>query len=335
VSMGGMTTPRVPRVPLGPPTSLLRVYEPLVAFGDQEGALAERARRPPTRDEADREERAASWHRVVRGHAATMDEVDVVRFRVVEGTVVACPAQVRLRCAAAMREAGRMLPAPIVAAALGGHHRPDPKPPTTSRPSETEPGTLHVRRRPRQYEVDAEHASASVTDQRLRTLVAGWEIPWAWLALVTETDKGPGDEPVYLVPMAKARTRAARALRAMRQVGGDVELLDEVEEVGRWLEDFPPRSWVELDLRDIARVLAADAADAADAAGAAGAGGASSTDASGAGRASANRRALDLGVEDVALGLESIAAGDATAVAAAYRRLVARRRRLLVLARAS
>ncbi|MFN8075758.1 MAG: hypothetical protein U0Q15_10100 [Kineosporiaceae bacterium] len=311
-----MTTPRVPP---GPPTSTLRVYEPLAAFGPEAKQLAALARRPLSREEADLAEREASWRRVVRGAGGQADDLDVVRFRVVDGAVLACPAQVRLRCAAAAREAVRVLPAPVVAAALGeGGDAATPAQDSggADQPLPRRPGPPQAPLRPglRPYvpEGDDLPTGAPAEDLRLRTLVAAWELPWAWLALVEEGERGPGPEPVYLVSMSKARTRAARARKAVREAAGEIDLLHDVEEVGRWLEDFHPRSWVELDLRDVARVLAADRARNGEAV-----------------------DAEDLGVEDVAMGLASLAEGDPTAVAAAYRRLMGRWQRLQALARAS
>jgi len=36
---------------------------------------------------------------------------------------------------------------------------------------------------------------------------------------------------------------------------GDLDVVDELEELGRWLEEFHARSWVELDYAGLARLL--------------------------------------------------------------------------------
>ncbi|WP_425314672.1 hypothetical protein [Streptacidiphilus jiangxiensis] len=51
----------------------------------------------------------------------------------------------------------------------------------------------------------------------------------------------------YRTPMAQARRRVARGFRVLRETLDAGPLVDGVEEVGRWLEEFHPRSLVELD----------------------------------------------------------------------------------------
>ncbi len=59
--------------------------------------------------------------------------------------------------------------------------------------------------------------------------------------------------------MSAARRRVARALRTLRLRLGDLDLqldvIDELEELGRWLEEFHARSWVELDYAGLGRLL--------------------------------------------------------------------------------
>lgn len=132
---------------------------------------------------------------------------------------------------------------------------------------------------------------------RLRTLAAAWSIPLEWLVLVTPQER-EGER--YLVPMARARARGAGAARTLRARLGSGGLVEEVDAVTGWLGEFHPRSWVELDDGPVARLVDGDDA-----------------------------------VEDVRMGLESLAAGDTTSVAAAYRRLRRRTERLAALSRAS
>lgn len=131
----------------------------------------------------------------------------------------------------------------------------------------------------------------------------------AWFVLVEPVDRveqGPGAALRFRTDMSSARSRAARALRTLRDsVGAEIEVTAEVEEIARWLELFHPRSVVELDYAGVTWLLDGTAAAGDDSAG------------------------------DVQLGLESLAAGDATAAAAAYRRLTRRWGRVRALARGS
>jgi hypothetical protein len=47
--------------------------------------------------------------------------------------------------------------------------------------------------------------------------------------------------------MTSSRQRMARAAATLARNIGDGPLLDGVRDIGRWLEHFHPRSWVELD----------------------------------------------------------------------------------------
>jgi hypothetical protein len=47
--------------------------------------------------------------------------------------------------------------------------------------------------------------------------------------------------------MAQARRRVARALRVLRRTVEEGPLIGGLENLGRWLEEFHPRSCVELD----------------------------------------------------------------------------------------
>ncbi len=52
---------------------------------------------------------------------------------------------------------------------------------------------------------------------------------------------------LYRTPMSRARRRAARALAVLRRAATDGSATAGVEDLARWLEDFHPRSLVELD----------------------------------------------------------------------------------------
>ena len=61
----------------------------------------------------------------------------------------------------------------------------------------------------------------------------------------------------YLAPMADARRCVARALAAIRRTPTGVLPVADLEEFGRWLEEFHPKSMVELDCGALANVAGA------------------------------------------------------------------------------
>jgi hypothetical protein len=60
---------------------------------------------------------------------------------------------------------------------------------------------------------------------------------------------------VYVTEMSAARRRAARALAVLCRSMDDGPVVDSVEEVARWLEEFHPRSVVELDYGGLVHLL--------------------------------------------------------------------------------
>jgi len=94
-----------------------------------------------------------------------------------------------------------------------------------------------------------------------------WQLPVAWLLLAEPDEQDPyqvGDEMTarYLIPMAQARRRIARALAAARRHFADSDDVAELTDLGRWLEAFHAHSWVELDLAGLG--LAVTSADPAE-----------------------------------------------------------------------
>ncbi|WP_329456656.1 hypothetical protein [Streptomyces sp. NBC_01497] len=59
----------------------------------------------------------------------------------------------------------------------------------------------------------------------------------------------------YRTPMVQARRRLARGLKAVRETVDDGPLTESLIDVGRWLEEFHPRSLVELDYGGLVHVL--------------------------------------------------------------------------------
>jgi hypothetical protein len=259
------------------PVTVLRVYEPLEAFAaDERATLAALADDPEAGRAAERAERLASWLALLRlrggsspsgppGRGAV--EVDRASGGDAGGAGVRTGDLVHARV---LRAQGMVLLAPVLADAAGG---PGPGAGAVTGPRSGR-GTRDLDRR--------------------HTLVRAWDVPVAWLVLARPEDLtrsgGPGR---YVLPMSRARVRAARALRTLRSGLGETEVTEEVEELARWLEQFHPRSWAELDARPVAALV-----DGED------------------------------GAEDVRLGLECLAAGDAAGVAAAYQRVSRRSHRL-------
>ncbi|MDP9393105.1 MAG: hypothetical protein M3Q27_02070, partial [Actinomycetota bacterium] len=160
-------------------------------------------------------------------------------------------------------------------------------------------------------EADAEHSRwrADHPEARPHILSSRWAVPLPWFALVAPEQRtvsldGPR-ELVYRSPMVQARTRAARALRSMRRGVQDGPVTDELAEVGRWLEQFHPRSWLELDYAGLVGILDDEALRS------------------------------DCSAEDVAEGLSALDAGDVPRAARAYARLRDRWTRVAAVGRAS
>jgi hypothetical protein len=83
-------------------------------------------------------------------------------------------------------------------------------------------------------------------------LTSTWHIPARWFVIFVSEERkleisAESRSLLYRTTMANARRRAARALRIIRKAYEDGEVVDSLEEVGRWLEEFHPHSMVELD----------------------------------------------------------------------------------------
>jgi hypothetical protein len=154
----------------------------------------------------------------------------------------------------------------------------------------------------------AAHAGAG-GEVRLFTRIATWQVPVAWFVLFGGEDRElrlDGERSLrYRTAMAAARRRCARGLRTAREHLPDTDVVGDLEQLGRWLEEFDPRSLVELDYAGLVDLLDDLTLRGDDSA------------------------------ADVADGLAALAEGDLTSAAAAYQRLTTRWQRLLLLARAS
>lgn len=263
-----------------PYVSALRVYEPLAAFPEPERThWARYARRPALPTPQDELRSSLADLLPTPPLAVPVHESGDAYVAEADGVLVVCPWRTRLRGWLALAELGEQYPAPLLDAVL---------PPVLRRRASAD----HERWRERN------------PDARPWIRTAVWHVPVRWFVLVGDEEreyvKACGDEAAvlrYRTPMVQARRRVARALRTLREHGAEGEespLVSGLVDVGRWLEEFHPRSLVELDYGGLAHVL--DAGHLAD----------------------------DRSAADVAEGMEALRTGDADAAARAYGRLAER-----------
>lgn len=260
-----------------PYASYLRVYEPLAAFAEPERGhwtrYARRTDRPSYQDELRRSLADLLPTPPVpvpvheSGDAFVLD---------VDGVVCVCPWRTRLRGWQALGDLAEELPVPVLDAVLP-------------------PLVRH------QASQDYERWMAYNPDARPWIRTATWQVPLNWFVLVSDDErtyeKGSGESsPVlrYRTPMVQARRRVARGLRTLRDTIDEGPLIDGLIDVGRWLEEFHPRSLVELDYGGLVHVLPAAELDG------------------------------DHSAADAAEGIEALRDGDGLAAGEAYGRLVER-----------
>ncbi|MEU3553746.1 hypothetical protein [Streptomyces fragilis] len=238
-----------------PYPAYLRVYEPLAAFPREERAhwerYAARPGRPTCQDElrrslADLLATPPSPVPVHESGDAFVTEVD--------GVVCVCPWRTRLRGWQALRDFGTDLPPTVLDAVL---------PPVVREEAAR----------------DYERWLVRHPDARPWIRSATWHVPGHWFVLVADEERewrpGTGGGPPvlrYRTRMVDARRRLARGLRTVRESVGEGPVTEALVGVGRWLEEFHPRSLVELDYGGLVHALPAgdlaedhSAADAAEA----------------------------------------------------------------------
>ncbi len=271
----------------GPFVASLRVYEPLAAF---EGAEREHWDRyveqgPPLSAQAGVAlERAVALHAMVGRRLPEVGEHAHVLE--VDGVTLLSPWRTCVRAQEALLDFCAELP-DLVADAFA-------------------PGLLLERA---EVELDrwrAEHGSTTA-----HVLTETWQVPLRWFVLVDPEERvvslGEPVEPsgaplrrrtgrslVYRTPMSRARRRVARALAVLRTAVDDRSVAEGLLDLGRWLEEFHPRSLVELDYGDLVYLL--DDAELTQ----------------------------DESARDMAHALELLAAGDGGEAASAYGRMTAR-----------
>ncbi|MFC7310159.1 hypothetical protein ACFQVC_38830 [Streptomyces monticola] len=273
--------PKVPSLCV-PYASYLRVYEPLAAFPESErghwARYAERPEHPSYQVELRRS----------LGDLLPMPPVPVPVHESadafvahVDGVLCVCPWRTRLRGWQALGDLAEELPLPVLDAVL---------PPVVRR----------------QASADYEEWRERNPDARPWIRTSTWHVPLSWFVLVSDEerqyDKGAGDAaseaaaPMlrYRTPMVQARRRVARGLKALRDAMDEGPLIEGLVDVGRWLEEFHPRSLVELDYGGLVHALPADHLDA------------------------------DHSAADVAEGIEALKNGDGAGAGEAYARLMER-----------
>jgi hypothetical protein len=260
-----------------PYATYLRVYEPLAAFPEPErGHWARYARRPDRPSYQDELRRSLADLLPTPPIPVPVHESSDAFVLEVDGVVCVCPWRTRLRGWQALDELAEELPPPVLDAVL---------PPV-------------VRRQAAQ---DYERWLARNPDARPWIRSATWQVPINWFVLFGDEerrfDKGSGEVPPmlrYRTPMVQARRRVARGLRALKDAIDEGPLIDGLIDVGRWLEEFHPRSLVELDYGGLVHVLPAGELED------------------------------DHSAADVAEGIEALRHGDGVAAGEAYARLVER-----------
>jgi hypothetical protein len=287
----------------------LRVYEPLSAFPPAERkrweAYAASGSAPSARD-GQRRERELGLLAACRGRSRVPRRGEAGERAYLLSShsgLVICPLRTELRCWAAAVELTTVLPPELAAAVLPAEE------------AELASG-------------EHERWLGEHPDARAHILTSRWVVPVRWflpfhrderrLQLGTrppsrpdagETGPEAGEEAgaapagavtalgrslVYRTEMAQARRRMARALAVLRRAFDSGPVVGAVESLGRWLEEFHPRSVVELDYGGIVDL-----------------------------RSDAELRADD-SVGDVAEALGAISDGDADNATRAYDRVIER-----------
>ncbi|MFC5719531.1 hypothetical protein ACFP1Z_04955 [Streptomyces gamaensis] len=270
--MGSASTVTVPYA------AYLRVYEPLAAFpGPERAHWARYARREELPGAQEELRRSLADLLPTPPVPVPVHESGDAFIAYQDGVLCVCPWRTRLRGWLALGELAGALPAPVLDAAL---------PPVVRR----------------QAEADYERWLERNPDARPWIRTATWQVPLRWFVLFADEErefgKGePGGEGLvlrYRTPMVQARRRVARGLRTLKDAMDEGPLIDGLVDVGRWLEEFHPRSLVELDYGGLVHMVPE------------------------------KHLAEDRSAFDTAEGLAALRAGDGARAGEAYRRLTER-----------
>ncbi|MFE2376263.1 hypothetical protein [Streptomyces sp. NPDC059398] len=266
-----------------PYTSYLRVYEPLAAFPEAErdhwARYARRSELPTAQDEL---RRSLADLLPTPPVAVPVHESADAFVALLDGVVCVCPWRTRLRGWQALEAMAAQYPQPVLDVVL--------------------PPVVRL-----QAAADYERWQERNPDARpwIRTTV--WHVPVRWFTLFDDEEReyekaGPGEgdasgaPPVlrYRTPMVQARRRLARSLKTLREHFEEGPLTEGLVDVGKWLEEFHPRSLVELDYGGLVHAL------------------------------SDEQLAQDRSAADVAAAVAALRAGDEETADAAYERLADR-----------
>lgn len=208
-------------------TSYLRAYEPLTAFPPPERKRWERYLadgQVPDRVRGVRAEQRAAIVAAIGVPPAT--EVEHAFVHRLDGVTYVCPWRTQVRAWEAMTEFRRDLPEEIADAFF---------PKQAAEVAERE----LVRWRTTSPDLKAHIRSET------------WQVPLRWFLPFEGEERRlvlAGDRSLsYLTSMANARRRVARALAVVRRTIEDRPVVEGVEELAGWLEEYHPRSLVELD----------------------------------------------------------------------------------------
>ena len=271
--------------------SYLRVYEPLTAFDRDRQVFWRRYARegralgpvdgPVKQRTAVLEALGAGWTRL----PDLPDEAYVLEWG---DSLLICPWNLRLRVAEAALNARDGVPSVLADAFV---------PPVLAGQAKAV--------------VEDWRSGAKVLEQgvpRVHEQIATWGVPLRWFVFVDLEEReinltGGRRTLRYRTEISKARRRAHRGVSVLRKSLGDAPITEAVEEGTRWLEEFHPRSIVELDYGGLVNLLPDDVLTEDDSPGL------------------------------VATGLAGLAKGDADSATEAYERLVARWRAVQLLER--
>jgi hypothetical protein len=271
--------------------SYLRVYEPLTAFDRdrqifwrkyaREGRALGPVDGPVKQRTAVLEALGAGWTRL----PDLPDEAYVLQWA---ETLLVCPWNLRLRVAEAALNARDGVPTVLADAFV---------PPVLAGQAKAI--------------VEDWRSGAKVLEHgvpRVHEQIATWGVPLRWFVFVDleerEIDLTEGRRTLrYRTEISMARRRAHRGVSVLRKSLGDAPITEAVEEGTRWLEEFHPRSIVELDYGGLVNLLPDDVLEEDDSPGL------------------------------VAAGLSALSRGDAETASEAYEKLVARWRSVQLLER--
>lgn len=236
-----------------PYAAYLRVYEPLTAFAPEDQVSWARyaeSRTRPRRAGALEVEHAESLRRLmcVPPMPAPEEESQNAYLRRVEDMLYVCPWQSRLRSWLAFTAFRGSLPLRLADRFV---------------PDKIAEQTADDFDRFKRYE----HSLRTHIRTSTWHVPTSWFVPFdsaeRWLVLGSETvsesavptTTAPPRNMLYVTSMAQARRRVARALVTIRRHLGQVATLSDVEDVGRWLEEFHPHSLVELDYGGLVHLM--------------------------------------------------------------------------------